>query len=74
MEYFYKLCKIGKSLYLQIWSKEDTKTKYIRSLGTAEKCQEYLVKLENKELQTKELLGKLTKTSEGIVEDSTKSI
>lgn len=66
--YFYKLCNIKGVIYMQIWKKSPASSgagTYIRSLGTAERLQESLVKYEKEHNKTKELAENLTKISEG---------
>ena len=61
--YFYKICKTNGEVYIQIWNKRNAEGKayYVRSLGSADKCQENLVKYEEREKLTKEAAQNLTK-------------
>lgn len=64
--HYYKRCKVNGEVYMQVWRRvQDGKDEFVRSLGSADKLLKKLVRLESKEIQTKELAENLTKISEG---------
>jgi hypothetical protein len=62
-EFFYKKSRVNGEDYLQIWRREGEKSVYVRSLGKAGKLLGFLVLMDEKVKQTKEVAESLTKIS-----------